>query len=726
MGAEEKINILIVDDLPEKLLVLESILEELGENVVKANSGPEALRLVLAHDFAVILLDVHMPGMSGFETADLIRQRRKSAHTPIIFITAFTDEMHTAQGYSMGAVDYILSPIVPEILRTKVRVFVELYRMTQQVKQQADERVALAREQAARAAAEEATRRSTFLADASKVLSSSLDYEATLRGLLRLSVPYLGDLTAITLADEHGRPRQTELAWADPRRGTCALSVPAPEGLHEGLAQSIRCVLESGNLHYTPDVPAGTPALPPLPAPFNGQSDAPQPNFELRALLLVPLLARGRALGVLSLAMGPSGRRYSPSDLALAEDLAARAAIALDNARLYRNVQEADRHKNEFLSMLAHELRNPLAPIRNAIQLLRLSRSNETDTQSLHEMIDRQVHQLIRLVDDLLDLSRITRGKIHLQMECVDVAGVIARAVETSRPLIDARKHELTIALPPQPLRVRGDPVRLAQVVSNLLNNAAKYTEEGGRIQLYAQCQDDTVILRVQDNGVGIPADMLSSIFELFTQVDRSLDRSQGGLGIGLTLVHKLVEMHDGRVEAFSDGPYQGSEFVVYLPALQTEEEPPPSNIVAEPRSDSERSRGATAPPKSPRRRVLIVDDNADAARSLAMLMEIGGHEVRLGYDGPMGLTEAEKFLPEVVLLDIGLPGMDGLEVARRLRALNLSPRPLLVALTGYGQAEDVRRSHEAGFDHHLVKPADPQALTALLASVQQPESCNV
>ena len=215
MDVEEKINILIVDDLPEKLLVLESILEDLGENVIKANSGAEALRLVLANDFAVILLDVYMPGVNGFETAALIRQRRKSAHTPIIFVTAFADEMHTAQGYSMGAVDYILSPIVPEILRSKVKVFVDLYRMTRQVKQQADERVALAREQAARAAAEEATRRSTFLAEASKVLSSSLDHEATLRGFLRLSVPYLGDLTAITLADEHARPRQTELAWSD-------------------------------------------------------------------------------------------------------------------------------------------------------------------------------------------------------------------------------------------------------------------------------------------------------------------------------------------------------------------------------------------------------------------------------------------------------------------------------------------------------------------------------
>lgn len=733
MESDDKINILIVDDLPEKLLVLESILEELGENVVKANSGAEALRLVLAHDFAVILLDVYMPGMNGFETAALIRQRRKSAHTPIIYITAFTDEMHTAQGYSMGAVDYILSPIVPEILRTKVRVFVDLYRMTQQVKRQADERVALAREQAARAAAEEATRRSTFLAEASKVLSSSLDYEATLRDLLRLSAPYLGDLTAITLVDERGRLRQTELAWSDPLCGACALAVPTPEGLHEDLVRAIRRVLESGQLEYRPDLTTGTSILseirsscdnsvPRGDAPQLGRVSAPQPNFDLSAVVLLPLLARERALGVLTLGMGPSGRRYSSSDLALAEDLAARAAIALDNARLYRNVQESDRHKNEFLSMLAHELRNPLAPIRNAIQLLRLDRSATVNAQAVHDMIDRQVHQLVRLVDDLLDLSRITRGKIHLKIETVDVANVIARAVETSRPLLDARKHELTVDLPFEPLRLRGDPVRLGQVVSNLLNNSAKYTEEGGRIRLGVERENETIRVRVRDNGVGIPEDMLLSIFELFTQVDRSLDRSQGGLGIGLTLVHKLVEMHGGRVEALSAGPNCGSEFIVHLPALPAEANDS-TNADAPPYSLEEAPSSAAG---GSRLRVLIVDDNADAARSLGMLMEIRGHETRLCFDGQAGLMEAEQFLPEVILLDIGLPGLDGLEVARRLRAMNLSPRPLLIALTGYGQAEDVRRSKEAGFDHHLVKPADPQALTDLLASVQKSAECPV
>jgi CheY-like chemotaxis protein len=415
------------------------------------------------------------------------------------------------------------------------------------------------------------------------------------------------------------------------------------------------------------------------------------------------------------LGQGQSGRRFSSVERALAEDLAGRAAIALDNARLYRNIQEANRHKNEFLSMLSHELRNPLTPIRNAIQLLQGHGSKEPGIASLYNMIDRQLRHLTRLVDDLLDLSRITRGKIHLKMESVAAADIVARAVEMSRPLIESRKHELTISVPSEPLRVRGDPVRLAQSIGNLLNNAAKYTEEGGHIGVSVERDDDMVTFHVRDNGMGIPRDMLSSIFELFKQMDRSLDRSQGGLGIGLTLVHKLIDMHGGRVEAFSGGLNQGSEFVVHLPIWLGEDSPPGPDATSVP---------SVAP--SSRRRVLIVDDNTDAAHSLAMLMEVGGHEARLCYDGESALTEAQKFQPEVVLLDIGLPGLDGLEVARRLRAMNLAPRPMLVALTGYGQNDDVRRSREAGFDHHLVKPTDPRTLMALLASVPQPESCPV
>ncbi len=702
---DEKTNILIVDDLPEKLLVLKTVLQELDQNLVTARSGEEALRRVLDQDFAVILLDVQMPGLNGLETAALIRRRKKSAHVPIIFITAYADEMHTAQGYSLGAVDYIPSPVVPEILRSKVRVFVELYRMTQQARRQADERVALAREQAARAAAEDANRRSNFLAEASRVLASSLDHEATLRGLLRLAVPYLADLGAITLADEQGAARPTELAWVDAAGRPHTRTVATAEDLHPDLAAALRRALESG---ASASLPVGETAATGLRAlTVAAPDDAPVPDFDLRSVVIAPLVGRGRVLGALTLAMGPSGRGYDSSDRALAEDLAGRAAIALDNARLYREVQEADSRKNEFLSMLAHELRNPLAPIRNAVQLLRLRGGNEPDLNAVRDLIDRQVQQLVRLVDDLLDISRITRGKIRLQTEPLDVAVVVERAVETSRPLIDARRHQLTVTLPDEPLRVQGDPVRLAQVLGNLLNNAAKYTEDGGHIWLTAAHEGHEGVLRVRDTGVGIATEMLSSVFDLFTQVERSLDRSQGGLGIGLTLVRRLVELHGGRVQVHSDGPGQGSEFVVRLPLLVDDRvRPESSNGTA----DVQRGDGY---------RILVVDDNIDAADSLALLLRVGGNVVHVCNDGAEALAVVAEFRPEVVLLDIGLPGIDGYEVARQLRSRPESESVLLVALTGYGQEEDVRRSRDAGFDHHFVKPADLAALTAVFESAR-------
>jgi signal transduction histidine kinase/DNA-binding response OmpR family regulator len=697
----DKVNILIVDDLPEKLLVLESVLEELGENVLTARSGEEALRRVLEHDFAVILLDVNMPGMDGLETAAYIRARRRSAHTPIIFITAFADDIHATQGYSLGAVDYILSPVMPEVLRTKVRVFVELFRMTQQARRQADERVALAREQAARAAAEEATRRSTFLAEASTALARSLDLEATLRSLVRLVVPSLADLAGVTLVGHPEESWRSELAWILPPASTVhGCSLVNSDGPQDELRSALERVLASGQ---TENLDGLTLTCPPPCC----QDAASSGTGRLRSAVILPLLARGRTLGALILAVGDSGRSFSPADLGLAEDLAGRAAIALDNARLYAEVQQADRQKNEFLSMLAHELRNPLAPIRNAVQVLKLRAQDRSDLQAVRDIIERQVQHLVRLVDDLLDLSRITRGKIRLQTEPVDIAGVVARAVETSRPLIDARKHELNVVLPREPVRVQGDPVRLAQVLGNLLNNAAKYTEEGGRIWLSAERQDGDVVLRVRDTGLGIPPEMLSSIFDLFTQAERSLDRSQGGLGIGLTLVRRLVEMHAGRVEAFSAGANQGSEFVVRLPAL---DEAAPS---ARPTNGA--TKGLVQGPSC---RVLVVDDNTDAADSLAMLLRLAGHEVEVAHDGPTALAVAEEQKPDMLLLDIGLPGMDGYEVARRLRArVDLKPA-LLVALTGYGQEEDLRRSREAGFDRHLIKPADLPALTELFASL--------
>jgi CheY-like chemotaxis protein len=700
---DDKANILVVDDRPENLLVAGSILEPLGQNVVTAGSGTEALRRVLEHDFAVILLDVHMPGMDGYETAALIRARKRSAHTPIIFITAYADEMNTAHGYALGAVDYVLSPVVPEVLRTKVRVFVELYLMAQQVRRQADERVVLAKEQAARAAAEEATRRSHFLAEASRVLSGSLDLEDTVSELARLTVPFLADQGAVTLVGKPGRPWQTEIAWASPpdvRVKTATLDAAgAPP---EALRAAVESVLAGGG-----EVALNGLALTYPPPGRHG----PEAGPTIRSAVVLPLRARGRILGALTLALADPRRAAVGHDMVLARDFAGRAAIDLDNARLYYEMQEADRRKSEFLSMLAHELRNPLAPIRNGVHILQAPGTTDGQVREVRAMLDRQVQHLVRLVDDLLDISRITGGKIRLQTGPVDLAAVVARAVETSRPLIDARRHRLSVSSWPESLRVNGDAVRLAQVVGNLLNNAAKYTEEGGQIWLSAGREGDDAVVRVRDTGVGIPAELLSSIFDLFTQADRSLDRSQGGLGIGLTLVRRLVEMHEGMVEARSAGPGTGSEFVVRLPLLKDEG----GTTNDESGEVSSRVHPSSLIPH-PSRRVLVVDDNGDAAESLALLLGVAGHQARVCHDGPSCLQVAAEFRPDAVLLDIGLPDMDGYEVARRLRAHPATERALLVALTGYGQIEDLRRAREAGFNHHFVKPADLDALTALLA----------
>jgi PAS domain S-box-containing protein len=374
-------------------------------------------------------------------------------------------------------------------------------------------------------------------------------------------------------------------------------------------------------------------------------------------------------------------------------------------------LKEADRRKDEFLAMLSHELRNPLAALRNALHLLTMPGADAAIVGRARGVMERQVHHLVRLVDDLLDVSRIMRDKIELRKEPVDLADVVARAVEAARPVIDARGQDLTVRLPPEPVRLEADPVRLAQVVGNLLNNSAKFTAGAGRIALTAAREGEEVVVRVRDTGVGIPADLLPQVFDAFVQADRSLDRSQGGLGIGLTLVRRLVELHGGRAEAHSAGPGQGSEFVVRLPARK--DEGGRRKDESEGRSDS----SFLLPPSSlPRRRVLVVDDNVDAADSLALLLRLAGHDVRVAHDGPSALEAARAERPDAVFLDLGMPGMDGYEVARRLRQESGLDGVRLVALTGWGQDEDRRRTQEAGFDQHLVKPAGLAAVQAVLA----------
>jgi PAS domain S-box-containing protein len=372
---------------------------------------------------------------------------------------------------------------------------------------------------------------------------------------------------------------------------------------------------------------------------------------------------------------------------------------------LAAELSEGDRRKNEFLAMLAHELRNPLAPIRNAVQLVQLSKGDANYAKLASEVIDRQVSHLVRLVDDLLDVSRISTGKFELRLDQVEISSIIQQAVETSRPGIEAAKHQLTMNLPSQPIYVQADAVRLAQVVSNLLNNSCKYSEPAGSILLTVEQQGRDVVVSVKDTGIGIATEMLPKVFDLFIQVDRSLDRAQGGLGIGLSLVQRIVEMHQGTVKVFSEGIGCGSEFVVRMPVF----------------SDASQEISQQAAAKSSQlvaRKILVVDDNRDSATSLSMLLKIVGHNTQTAYDGAAAIEVAEAFRPDVVLLDIGLPKLNGYEVARSIREQLWGARVLLIALTGWGQDKDREDSNSAGFNGHLVKPVDSAELLSLIAQI--------
>jgi signal transduction histidine kinase/DNA-binding response OmpR family regulator len=680
---DERASILIVDDLDEKLLVFTTVLEHPSYQLVCARSGAEALRHVLKTEFAAILLDVNMPDIDGFETATLIRQYKRSAQTPIIFVTAYADEMQTLRGYSLGAVDYILSPIVPDVLRSKVKVFVDLHLAQRRLRRRVDERVALAAAEAARSVAEENTKRSNFLSRASQRLSASLDPEAAARQLLELLVPELGARASVALCDESGAPVvvfDCEVSEGGARR----LGQRMASDLSEREAQSWRRTL------------AG------VADPGTGAADP----------LRLPLVTARRAVGALVLwtAGGVDD---------LVRELAGRSAVALENAGLYRSLQveiderrdiearlqTSNRRKDEFLAMLSHELRNPLAPIRTALEVIRQVAPSEPKLSWAMDVTRRQINQLTRLVEDLLDVARINQGKITLQAEALDLRAVVEHAVETVLPFAKTRRHQLNKTVPDAPVMMRGDFARLSQVIANLLNNAAKYTEDSGAIDIaLVVTPASRAEITVTDNGIGIDAELLPNVFELFEQGKRSLDRSQGGLGVGLTLVQRLVEMHHGTVEATSAGVGLGSQFRVTLPCLAGVQERPSA------------ATAASGPPITRHAcRILVVDDNQDAADSTAVLLQLAGHEVKAVSDGHDALASAPVFAPNVVLLDIGLPGLDGYAVARQLRAMAETRSSCLIALTGYGQPTDRERASEAGFDHHLTKPADPDALLRVI-----------
>ena len=567
--AEDKVNILLVDDQPARLMSYEAILSVLGQNLVHARSGTEALQRLMEAEFAAILLDVNMPGMDGFETAAMIHEHPRFEKTPIIFVTAVhVTDLDRLKGYELGAVDYVYVPVVPEILRGKVEVLVELYRQR--------------------------------------------------RELERLN----RQLAAANAALQAEKARELE---------------------------ALNATLAAAN------------------------SELAQANRTLQA--------------------------------EIAQRMRAQEAL-----------QAADRRKDDFLAMLSHELRNPLAAIQGAIELMQLKKIDDEQLIWARDVLTRQNKHLSRLIDDLLDVSRITRGKLTLHTEPVELREVVQHAVETVRPLMESRRHNLTLRLPEASLHVRGDLVRLSQVVCNLLTNSAKYTDEGGAIELAlergtsAGGEYDEAIIRVRDNGRGIAKEVLSRLFEPSTHEERLNSGAHGGLGIGLIVVRGLVQMHGGSVEARSEGSGEGSEFNVRLPLLAGED----LVLTVAPAHSPAASVAAAAVPGL---RILVVDDNQDSACSMTLLLELQGHQVNVAHGGQTALKLAGEFRPDVILLDIGMPGMNGYEVARQLRVQDAFADTLLVAVTGYGRASDVKQTEAAGFDHHLVKPIDYEKLQSLLAA---------
>jgi signal transduction histidine kinase len=676
----EKVDILVVDDLQEKLLVFKTVLEELNQNLVFVRSGTEALREVLTREFAVILLDVNMPDIDGFETATLIRRYKRSAHTPIIFITAYADELQTARGYSLGAVDYILSPVVPEVLRSKVRVFVELQVLQRRIARQADARVAHAAAEAALSVAEESTRRSTFLSELSHELSGLLDVRTGMHRLLAMVVPRLARGATVALLDNGARVVRAA-SW---REGEPSATEHTGDGLPAADLQRIR------------------------------EAITPGPAERAASLQAYALRDGERALGVLLLSGEPTAL-----GLAVLEEVAVRAAIAFAAAQLYQSLQdeiqerrraearleEANKRKDEFLAMLSHELRNPLAPIGNAVEIIRRLGGHDAKLMWATDITDRQLRQLTRLVDELLDVARIGQGKIVLQSAPLELTALVAQCLDMQRSALSARRQTLTQAMPGAPVWIHGDAARLQQVINNLLSNANKYTPEGGSVHVAITLEQRVAVLMVRDNGMGIEPELLPRVFDLFEQGKRALDRNQGGLGVGLTLVQRLVKLHDGRVEAHSAGVGQGAEFRVYLPCLQSSAQHDSSH------APEVHAASAVC------RRLLIVEDNPDIADTTATMLAIAGHTVRCARDGAQAITEAQSFSPEVVLLDVGLPELDGYQVARHLRQLPQTRHALIIGLTGYGMPADRQRGREAGFDHHLLKPADPAELRTLIES---------
>jgi PAS domain S-box-containing protein len=548
--------------------------------------------------------------------------------------------------------------------------------------------------------AEESVR---FLADASASLAELVDYQSTLNRIANLAVGGFADWCVVDMIGEDGERERLAVTAAESEEVSSARDADASLGQADSAAEMVPHVLRSGEPEVVYDVDDADLAT----APQGAERLARLREVGIRSYLCVPLLSRGRVIGGMTFLSTSARRRFGVEEQRVAQSLAERVTVAIENAQLYRTLQEQDRRKDEFLATLAHELRNPLAPVRNGLQILRLVGTDGERTGNILSMMDRQLRHITHLVDDLMDVARVSSGKVALRMERMPLRAIVDAAVETSRQTIEAGGHEFALKLPREDLAVEADRTRMVQVLANLLNNAAKYTPPEGRIVLGVKRDGGHAVVRVADTGLGIPQEMLPRVFEMFTQVGTSLERSQGGLGIGLTLVKRLVEMHGGTVSAESAGPGQGSVFTVRIP-LAEEVAPPPGALPDE-----------SAGPAGPTLDILVVDDNRDSADTLARLLGFRGHRVKAAHDGPEALRLLASYRPQLILLDLGLPGMSGYEVARRIRESMALRGVTLAALTGWGQDEDRRRTREAGFDFHLVKPADTDEIDRIVRGIE-------
>jgi signal transduction histidine kinase/ActR/RegA family two-component response regulator len=678
MDARSKVDILVVDDNPNQLTALGVILEALGENVVTTSSGKEALKCLLGRDFAVILLDVNMPIMDGFETAALIRQRARSEHTPIIFITGFGDETHMSRGYSLGAVDYILTPVVPEVLRTKVAVFVELFRKSDEVKRQSE----ILRRRAAQL---------HELTEASLAINAATSIDGML-AIVTERARKIVSAQGAAMTVMVGAGRSHDAVSIAPES---ALSAPDVHGIVETIGMRV----------------AERQALVRIAAP-DPASAAEAPGGAVG----LPVSGRdGPGLGMLCVA-GKLQGDFNDEDETILVQLAQIASIAIQNI-LYSEEREANRLKDEFLATVSHELRTPLNAMLTWARVLQQGKLDAASSARGLEVIARNAKAQAQLIDDLLDVSRIMTGKLRLEIATLDLNAIIDGTIESVRPAAQAKGIELRAPTVNVGRPIQGDAKRLQQVMGNLLANAIKFTPKDGKIRVGVSMTDGQVEVRVSDTGPGISPAFLPHVFDRFRQADTSSTRAHGGLGLGLAIVRHLIEQHDGSVSAESPGEDGGATFRVRLPIMPALDGAVPAALAA---ASNDGSVGTTAASRASALdglRVLLVEDDRDSREAIAVLLTNAGARVSAVPSAHAALEAIARWRPDVLVSDIGLPEQDGYALIKNLRTLDAArggDTPA-IALTAYTRAQDRARALAAGYQSHVGKPVDPTELVRVL-----------